>query len=31
MEGLVNFLEEEKGRLQDKLDKVMAAGEHLLL
>lgn len=30
MEGLVNFLEEEKVRLQEKLDKAMVAGEHLL-
>lgn len=27
MEGLVNFLEGEKGRLQDKVEKMMAAGE----
>uniref|UniRef100_A0A4W6CK52 Centrosomal protein 135 n=1 Tax=Lates calcarifer TaxID=8187 RepID=A0A4W6CK52_LATCA len=27
MEGLVNFLEEEKIRLQDKVEKMMAAGE----
>lgn len=26
MEGLVNFLEEEKIRLQDKIEKMMAAG-----
>lgn len=30
MEALVNFLEEEKLRLQEKLDKAMVAGEHLL-
>lgn len=30
MEGLVNFLEEEKVRLQEKLDKAMVAGEDLL-
>lgn len=29
MEGLVNFLEEEKIRLQDKMEKMMAAGEQL--
>lgn len=28
MEGLVNFLEEEKIRLQDKLEKTMAAGKY---
>lgn len=27
MEGLVNFLEDEKNRLQDKVEKMMAAGE----
>ncbi len=27
MEGLVNFLEEEKIRLQDKMEKMMAAGK----
>ena len=27
MEGLVNFLEEEKIRLQDKMEKMMAVGE----
>lgn len=27
MEGLVNFLEEEKIRLQDKIEKMMAAGK----
>lgn len=30
MEGLVNFLEEEKIRLQDKIEKMMAAGKQLL-
>lgn len=30
MEGLVNFLEEEKIRLQDKMEKMMAAGKQLL-
>ena len=30
MEGLVNFLEEEKIRLQDKMERMMAAGKHLL-
>lgn len=30
MEDLLNFLEEEKVRLQEKLDKAMVAGEHLL-
>ena len=29
MEGLVNFLEEEKIRLRDKMEKMMAAGEQL--
>lgn len=28
LEGLVSSLEDEKVRLQEKLDKVMAAGEH---
>lgn len=27
MEGLVNFLEKEKSRLQDKMEKLMAAGK----
>lgn len=27
MEGLVNFLEEEKIRLQEKMEKMMAAGK----
>lgn len=27
MEGLVNFLEDEKVRLQDKVEKMMAAGQ----
>lgn len=27
MEGLVNFLEEEKIRLQDKMEKMMASGK----
>lgn len=27
MEGLVNFLEEEKIRLREKMEKMMAAGE----
>lgn len=27
MEGLVNFLEEEKVRLQDKIEKTMTAGK----
>lgn len=27
MEGLVNFLEDEKNRLQDKVEKMMAAGQ----
>lgn len=27
MEGLVNFLEQEKIRLQDKMEKMMAAGK----
>ncbi|CAK6956095.1 LOW QUALITY PROTEIN: centrosomal protein of 135 kDa [Scomber scombrus] len=31
MEGLVNFLEEEKIRLQDKLEKTMAADKNLVL
>lgn len=31
MEGLVTLVEEEKVRLQEKVDKVMGAGEHLLL
>lgn len=30
LEALVSSLEEEKDRLQEKLNKVMAAGEHLL-
>uniref|UniRef100_A0A8C9YGI1 Centrosomal protein 135 n=1 Tax=Sander lucioperca TaxID=283035 RepID=A0A8C9YGI1_SANLU len=30
MEGLVNFLEEEKIRLQDKMEKMMAAGNLVL-
>lgn len=29
MEGLVNFLEEEKIRLREKMEKMMAAGEQL--
>uniref|UniRef100_A0A671TVH7 Centrosomal protein 135 n=1 Tax=Sparus aurata TaxID=8175 RepID=A0A671TVH7_SPAAU len=31
MEGLVNFLEEEKIRLQDKMEKMMAADKDLVL
>ncbi|KAF6733117.1 Centrosomal protein of 135 kDa [Oryzias melastigma] len=31
MEGLVNFLEGEKGRLQDKVEKMMAAEKDLVL
>ncbi|XP_034736787.1 centrosomal protein of 135 kDa isoform X2 [Etheostoma cragini] len=31
MEGLVNFLEEEKIRLQDKMEKMMAADKSLVL
>ncbi|XP_059197892.1 centrosomal protein of 135 kDa [Centropristis striata] len=31
MEGLVNFLEEEKIRLQDKIEKMMAADKDLVL
>lgn len=31
MEALVTHVEEEKVRLQEKVDKVMGAGEHLLL
>ncbi|XP_029001754.1 centrosomal protein of 135 kDa isoform X2 [Betta splendens] len=31
MEGLVNFLEEEKIRLQDKIEKMMAADKQLVL
>ncbi|KAI3369003.1 hypothetical protein L3Q82_025978, partial [Scortum barcoo] len=31
MEGLVNFLEEEKIRLQDKIEKIMAAEKDLVL
>lgn len=27
MEGLVNFLEDEKIRLQEKMEKMMAAGK----
>lgn len=29
MEGLVNFLEEEKLRLQEKIEKMMASGKQL--
>uniref|UniRef100_I3J481 Centrosomal protein 135 n=1 Tax=Oreochromis niloticus TaxID=8128 RepID=I3J481_ORENI len=31
MEGLVNFLEDEKNRLQDKVEKMMAADKELVL
>lgn len=31
MEAVVTHVEEEKVRLQEKVDKVMGAGEHLLL
>ncbi|KAK2907591.1 centrosomal protein of 135 kDa isoform X1 [Channa argus] len=31
MEGLVNFLEEQKIRLQDKIEKIMAADKELVL
>ncbi|XP_029905764.1 centrosomal protein of 135 kDa isoform X2 [Myripristis murdjan] len=31
MEGLLNFLEEEKSRLQDKMEKLMAADKDLVL
>lgn len=31
MEGVATLVEEEKVRLQEKVDKAMGAGEHLLL